>query len=74
MRFRLIYPALCVLALASVAHACPMCKDSIATAGDAPPGTLSAGFNLSIYAMLGGALAMLAFVCRVIYKGVRDSN
>ena len=65
---------------AAAALACPMCKDSIAS-GDSsgsgvggPTAGLPAGFNVSIYLMLGGLFCVIAFVGYTIVRGVRSSS
>lgn len=40
----------------------------------APPPTISNGFNISVYLMLGTLFSMIALISGVIYKGVADSN
>ena len=62
------------LALAGLAHACPMCKDSIPNSDVTNPVTVGGGFNASVYIMLCTFLATLALISGVIYKGVSDSN
>jgi len=79
-----------ILLNASVAPACPMCKDTIADdaaarqqqsqpdngygAAGGPQASLPSGFNFSIYYMLAGLACTLGLVAGVITKGVRDSN
>ncbi len=71
---RYCFSLVVVLTLAGVAHACPMCKDSIPNSDVTNPVTVGGGFNASVYLMLGTFLAMLALISGVIYKGVADSN
>jgi len=62
---------ICVLLLCGVALACPECKDSVA-ATDARNAThVAAGYNTSIYVMLGGFFAVLGLVLRVLVKAIR---
>lgn len=60
-----------VLTLGAVVMACPACKDSIANTDAQTGGSVGAGFNASIYVMLGGFLGALGLVIRTIIKGMR---
>lgn len=71
---RFAFSLVLVLTLAGVAHACPMCKDSIPNSDVTNPVTVGGGFNASVYIMLSTFLATLALISGVIYKGVSDSN
>jgi hypothetical protein len=81
--YSLIVMLVVLLVPASLAMACPMCKDSIADTAAAaqsqygaggPQTALPSGFNVSIYYMLGGLFCTLGLVVGVITKGIRDSN
>ena len=67
---------LCVLTLPVIASACPNCKSSAAvdSTGAQGGGGLPAGFNYSIYFMLGSLFVVLGGVSYVIVKAVRDTN
>jgi hypothetical protein len=75
-------PYLSIVMIAVFAGAslgCPMCRDSIADTatasyGDGTQAGLPAGFNFSIYYMLGGVFCMMALVIGVIAKGVRSAD
>ncbi len=71
-RFAIILLATALLA--ATAHACPMCKDSVANTDASNAAALPGGFNASIYVMLGGFFAVLSFVGGVIYRGVKSSD
>jgi hypothetical protein len=66
----------CVL-VASVASACPMCKDSTGQvtasgfANDTSSGAVSNGFGHSVYLMLGGFLGTVALITFNLFKGGR---
>jgi len=61
---------------ATVASACPMCKDSITDNGgpDGPTVGLPSGFKFSIYLMLTGLFCVMGLIGGIIVKGVRDTN
>ena len=64
-------------ALAAVASACPMCKDSIsdtAGKGGGPAAGLPSGFNVSVYLMLVGLFSVMGLVGGIIVKGIRSAN
>jgi hypothetical protein len=64
-----------VLGLASLAMACPNCRDTIAnTAASDDVPALPAAFNYSIYGMLLGLIGVIGFVGRTIYKGVQSAD
>ena len=71
-RWKILLSCLVLLALAGVATACPNCKDTIATTETAGTPGISDAFNTSIYFMLGGLVAVLGLVARVIIKGIRE--
>jgi hypothetical protein len=58
---------------AGFASACPNCKDSIPASDAEQAANLPAGFNHSIYFMLGGFLVVTALVVRMIVKETRAS-
>ena len=76
--------SLVLLAAATAAPACPMCKDSIANDEVAATSlhdsytsngqNISGGINASVYLMLGALLGMMGFVSTVLVKGVRGAN
>ena len=66
---------------AAPASACPGCKDSIGndtsvTGGGDPttPSGLPAGFNTSVYLMLGGLFGTMGLVGWVVVKGIRTPS
>ncbi|CAN5381642.1 hypothetical protein BH10PLA1_BH10PLA1_07100 [soil metagenome] len=73
-RRTLILTVLLMTAFAGVAHACPMCKDSIPNSDVSGAVSVPSGFNMSVYCMLGGFLSLLALISGMIYKGVSDTN
>jgi hypothetical protein len=60
-----------VLALTAAAVACPACKDTVANTDAQTAGSVGAGFNASIYVMLGGFFVALGMVIRTIVRGMR---
>ena len=60
-----------VLALAGLASACPMCKDSIPNSDAQEMGSLPGGFNTSVYYMLGGLFAAIGLVGFNLWRGTR---
>jgi hypothetical protein len=67
--------AIAVLGAASVAHACPFCKDSApdTTAGAShQPVTAGSPYNLSIFVMLGGLFAVMGFVGRNVVRAIKS--
>ncbi len=86
-KFFLLLAAFAAQALAGVASACPMCKDSISSAagpggdfgGGGGPGAMSGGglpggFNSSVYIMLLGLFGTLGMVGYQVVKGARATN
>lgn len=65
--------AICLLAFAAFAAACPNCDATIANSDSAGAPGISAAFNSSIYLMLGAFLAVLGLVTTVIIKAIRGS-
>lgn len=63
---------LLVLSLIAVAVACPACKDTVANTDAQTAGSVGAGFNASIYVMLGGFFLALGMVIRTIVRGMRS--
>ncbi len=64
-------------AACGLAHACPMCKDSIASPGEAnaaQSGLLPYAFNTSIYTMLLGFFATIGLVAFNLVRGIRSTN
>ena len=70
----LLVAAIC-LVIVGAASACPMCKDSLATAKNdlqkVGGASVGGGFNHSIYAMLGGFFAALGIVAFNLFRGGR---
>jgi hypothetical protein len=71
---RYILPLLIVALLATVAHACPNCKDSIPTSNADSPAGVANGINASVYLMLGAFLAVLGFVLNLVVKASRTPS
>lgn len=63
------------LLIVSAASACPMCKDSLATAKNdlqnTGGGSVGGGFNNSIYMMLFGFLGAVGLVTFNLVRGIR---
>jgi hypothetical protein len=72
-RQNILLPLLLVLTLTGLAHACPSCKETIASTETASTPGISSAFNSSIYVMLGAFLGVLGLVAGVIIKGIRGS-
>lgn len=66
--------AICLL-IVSAASACPMCKDSLATAKNdmqnTGGGSVGGGFNNSIYTMLVGFFGAVGLVTFNLVRGIR---
>ena len=64
-----------VLLIAGAAAACPMCKDSLATAKNdmqsAGSASVGGGFNNSIYTMLLGFFGAVGLVAFNLVRGIR---
>ena len=52
---------LAILTLSSASLACPLCKEALPNSDAETASSVPAGFNLSIYAMLGGMFAVAGF-------------
>ena len=63
-----------VLCFASLAHACPMCKDSIPSSDAQQAGSLPGGFNNSVYLLLVGLITVTGTVVAFIIKTVRQTG
>lgn len=63
---------LLVLLLPTITHACPMCKDSIPNTDSTLVSSVPAGFNLSVYCMLGGLFGSIGLCAHAIIKGVHS--
>jgi len=66
-----------ILVMAAAVHACPTCKESVALtdaagASSAAASSLGAGFNWSIYFMLGGVMGVMGMVGRILIKAIRQ--
>jgi hypothetical protein len=73
MRRRLFATLIALTLLpAGFASACPNCKDSIPSSDAEQAANLPAGFNHSIYFMLGGFLLVGGFVVRMLVKEARS--
>lgn len=69
-----LWSLLVLLLLASIATACPMCKDSIPNSDAEQATGLPSGFNFSIYYMLFGLFATMGLIAMVVTKGIRSAN
>lgn len=67
-----LFSLLFVLALTTAALACPACKDTVANTDAQTAGAVGAGFNASIYVMLGGFFVAVGIVLRTIVRGMRS--
>ncbi len=67
-----------ILACATFAQACPLCKDSIPNSEAQAAGSLPGGFNYSIYYMLCSLFCVIAgfgfFIVRTIRATDRGAN
>jgi hypothetical protein len=67
---------LVLLGTTTAAVACPTCKESVAltdaAGGSSSASSLGAGFGWSIYFMLGGVIAVMGIMARVLIKAVRQ--
>jgi di/tricarboxylate transporter len=74
-RKQIIFMLLIVAFTASVALACPLCKDTVTTAKNdldqAGAASLGGGFNHSIYLMFGGLFTALSIVGFNLMKAIR---
>lgn len=59
------------LLLAPLAHACPGCKDSIASNDMTVPGGPPSGINASVYFMLFAFLGILGALAYLMYRATR---
>jgi len=67
-RFAPVLTALLVcVALAGLASACPMCKDSTGTS----EANVTRGFGHSVYIMLGGLFTSLGVITWNLIRGIR---
>ena len=69
----LLLAALFLAFSATAALACPMCKDSVPSSDAEAAGGVPAGFNNSIYFMLGGLLLVIGMVAFTVIKGMRTA-
>jgi hypothetical protein len=75
MRRRLLATVIALALLpAAAVSACPNCKDSIPNSDAQQASTLPAGFNRSIFFMLGGLFAVGGLVIRMIVKETRSGH
>jgi hypothetical protein len=72
--FGWIIPVLAMLLLASAAHACPMCKDSVPNSDAQQAGSLPGGFNNSVYFMLVSFITVVVGVTTFIVRTVMQSG
>ena len=63
-----------VLLICGLAVACPDCKDSVANTDAKQATNVAAGYNLSIYVMLGAFFAVVGLVLRVLIKAARGAR
>jgi len=63
-----------VLLICGIVVACPDCQDSVANTDAKQATNVAAGYNASIYLMLGAFFAVLGLVLRVLVKAVRSSQ
>jgi hypothetical protein len=70
-RYSTILSFVIVLAICSIAAACPACKDSIPSSDAQAAGALPGGFNQSVFFMLGGFIGVLTLVTTMIVRTVR---
>ena len=61
------------LALSGAVLACPMCKESVPASDAQAAGGVPAGFNNSIFLMLGGLFVVMGFIAFTIIRGVRTA-
>ena len=61
------------LALSGAVLACPMCKESVPTSDAQAAGGVPAGFNNSIFLMLGGLFVVMGFVAFTVIRGIRTA-
>jgi len=72
-RFTPILFVLLTLAMTTAALACPMCKDSIPSSDAQSAGGLPVGFNITIYLMLAGLVAVAGLVTMTLVRGARSA-
>lgn len=70
---------LLALGMTTAAWACPTCKESVAltdaaggAGGSTAASSLGVGFGWSIYFMLGGVVAVMGMMARVLIKASRQ--
>lgn len=76
-RKTLVISSIVCLTACGLAHACPMCKDSIASPGEAnaaQSGLLPYAFNTSIYTMLIGFFLTVGMVAFNLVRGIRNTD
>ena len=73
-RFTPLLTSLLTLTLTTAAWACPMCKDSIPSSDAQAPGGVPAGFNTTIYLMLGALFCMIGMISMTLVRGARGVN
>ena len=73
-RRTILMSCLVPLMLCGLAAACPNCSDTVANNDAQTAGSLGAGFNASIYVMLGGFLFAVGLVVRTIVTGMRSQE
>jgi hypothetical protein len=66
--------ALMLALTATAALACPLCKESVGSSDAQAAGGVPAGFNNSIFLMLGGLFAVLGMVAFTLIKGMRSAG
>jgi hypothetical protein len=70
----IVFSVLVLMVISAVSYACPMCKDSIPSTDASQPSAVPTGFNYSVYTLLFGVIAVMACVCGMIFKVVREGN
>ena len=63
-----------ILMMATLAQACPMCKDSVPNSDAQAAAGVPTGLNTSVYFMLTGLFSVMGLVSFVIVKGIRESD
>jgi hypothetical protein len=63
---------LCCLSAAAIA--CPNCKEQLPNTDASSSASVPAGFNMSIYSMLGGLFVLMALGGRMLFKVVRETD
>jgi hypothetical protein len=70
---RFLFILLALALFTGIAHACPMCKDSIPNSDASEASGVPIGFTYSVYLMLAGFLSVLGLISGIVVKGVRST-